>query len=282
MAQAPIAATDALAGFVSVIASYEHRVGHACRAVAAHIPDLLTGLPSTQPIILDNACGTGAATEEVIKALPSARVYAVDAVPPMVEAMKAIVAADPQLQAHVAEVEMMNGQELRYEDDRFDASITNFGIFFFPEPVVGARQVYRTLKPGGRAVFTLWKEFGFKPVLWEVQRRVGPMNPLTELPLMEPWCDGTLLRQTLQDGGFTSVEMTTVTEGMWGVGIKDLESVLLENFQAMVMRNWTDEEKAKLPAVTTQVLKDCQADFCIRSGDKVGVPMTAWIAVCKK
>ena len=50
----------------------------------------------------------------------------------------------------------------------------------------------------------------------------------------------------------------------------------------MVASNWTDEEKAKLPAVTAQVLDDHEAEFCIKSGDKVGVPMTAWVAVCRK
>lgn len=57
--------------------------------------------------------------------------------------------------------------------------------------------------------------------------------------------------------------MTTVTEGMCGVGIKELERVFSENFQTMVARNRTDDEKAKLSAVTAQVLKDHEADFCI-------------------
>lgn len=53
--------TDNLAGFVSIIASYEHRVGHACRLVAVHIlQPFLTNLLPPHPVILDNACGTGA------------------------------------------------------------------------------------------------------------------------------------------------------------------------------------------------------------------------------
>lgn len=88
-----------------------------------------------------------------------------------------------------------------------------------------------------------------------------------------------MLRRTLQEAGFTGVGMNAVTGGIWGTGWKDLDSVLVENFQAMVVINWTDEEKAKLPAVTAQVLDDHEAEFCIKSGDKVGVPMTAWVAV---
>ena len=176
----------------------------------------------------------------------------------------------------------MDGESLRYADDFFDASITNFGIFFFPNPVLGAKEVHRTLKRQGIAVFTAWKEFGFKPVLWEVQERVKPENPLTELPLMEPWCDGSLLRQTLLEGGFNEIKMTTVIVGMYGAGRPDLESVLLENFQAMVHSDWTEEEKGRLPVVIAQVSDDEEAKFCDKSGDKIGVPMTAWVAVCKK
>ncbi len=79
-----------------------------------------------------------------------------------------------------------------------------------------AKQIYRTLKPGGTATVTLWKMFGFKPILWEVQERVKPANPLTELPLMEPWCDPKKLEKVLTDGGFGSVEFSVVKEGMWG------------------------------------------------------------------
>lgn len=124
--------------------------------MASHIPALLTDLPSA-PVILDNACGTSAVTEEFIKVLPSARVYAMDIMPP---GMNAIVATNPALQKSVVQVELMNGQELRYKHDFFDASVMNFGIFFFPDPVLGAREAYRTLKRGETAVFSLWKEFG--------------------------------------------------------------------------------------------------------------------------
>ena len=86
-------------------------------------------------------------------------------------------------------------------------------------------EAYHTLKRGGTAVFLLWKEFALKPVLWKVQERVQSANSLTELSLVEPWCDGALLRRKLQEEGFTGIEMTEVTEGMWGTGRKDLESV---------------------------------------------------------
>lgn len=69
---------------------------------------------------------------------------------------------------------------------------------------------------------------------------------------------------------------------MWGTGRKDFENVLLENFQAMVASNWTDEETTQLPVVIAQVLDDNEAEICIESGDRLVVPTTAWVAVCRK
>lgn len=129
---------------------------------------------------------------------------------------------------------------------------------------------------------TLWKTFGFKPILWEVQERVKPASPLTELPLLEPWCDPGKLDKVLTDGGFETVEFSVVQEGLWGKDQADFVTVLLENFGAMVARNWTDEEKAKLAPVTAQVVNEMQDQFCITDGEKVGCMMGAWAAVCTK
>ena len=278
----PPTAQEGLAGFTSVITSYEHRVGHACRAVASHLPPLLKSLPAEGGTVLDNACGTGAATEELLKVFPKAQVSAADVVPTMIESFRSIIAAKSELAAQVKDLRIEDGQKLTYADNSFDASITNFGIFFFPDPVAGAKQIHRTLKPGGTAAVTLWKTFGFKPILWEVQDRVKPANPLTELPLMEPWCDPKLLEKTLKEGGFGNVEFTVVEEGMWGKDKEDFKLVLLENFGALVSRNWTDEEKAKLAPITSQVLDEMQDKFCVTDGKKVGCMMEAWVAVSTK
>jgi len=274
--------TDHLAGFASIIDVYEHRIGHATRAVAGHLPSLLSNKLPSNPIVLDNACGTGAVTDQLLKVLPSARIYAVDSIPPMIQSFKSLMTTNEKWQKNVIDVTVMDGQELRYQDNFFDVDIMNFGIFFFPDPAKGAREVYRTLKPGGVAIITLWKEFGFKPLLWEVQRRISPANPLTELPLMEPWTDGSRLKKTMEEGGFTNIEMKPIEERLWGNGLEDFQNVLLENFSAMVARNWSDEEKAQLAPVTAQVLGDSEAQFCVRSGEKIGVPMIAWAAVCTK
>ncbi|KAF1949134.1 S-adenosyl-L-methionine-dependent methyltransferase [Byssothecium circinans] len=279
---APVSAKEGLAGFTAVIEVYEHRIGHACRAVASHLSEHLKAFPSSGGTVLDNACGTGAASEELLKKFPVAEIFAADAVPAMVQSFQAIIATKPELQMQVKEVRVEDAQTLTFADDTFDASITNFGIFFLPDPVAGAKQIYRTLKPGGTAVVTVWKTFGFKPILWEIQGRVKPANPLPELPLMEPWCDPALLEKTLKDGGFGHVECSMVREGLWGKDREDFKVVLLENLGVLTARNWTDEERGKLPGLISEVV-DVQGDkFCITDGAKVGCVMEAWVAVATK
>ncbi|KAH8704395.1 S-adenosyl-L-methionine-dependent methyltransferase [Phaeosphaeriaceae sp. PMI808] len=279
---APVSAQDGLAGFTSVINVYEHRIGHACRGVASQLPALIKTFPSSGGTVLDNACGTGAALEEFLKTFPEAEAYAADVVPHMVQSFKAIVAEKQGLQKQVKEVRLEDGQSLTYQDDTFDASITNFGIFFFPNPVAGAKQIFRTLKPGGTAVVTVWKTFGFKSILWEIQSRLNPANPLTELPLMEPWCDSALLENTLKEGGFKHINFAVVKAGLWGKDNEDFKTVLLENLGALTARNWTEDERAKLPALISEVIDEQQNKFCVTEGTKVGCVMEAWAAVATK
>jgi len=197
---------------------------------------MLKSFPAVGGTVLDNACGTGAAAQELLKVYPSAEVSAADVVPPMVQSFKAIIAVDPALAAQVKDLRLENGETLTYADNSFDAVLINFGIFFFQDPVAGAKQIYRMLKPGGTAAVTLWKTFGFKPILWEVQKRMKPANPLTELPLMEPWCDPKKLEKVLMNGGFGSIKFSVVKEGIWGKNKADFMTVLLENFGAMTGR----------------------------------------------
>lgn len=54
----------------------------------------------------------------------------------------------------------MDGHNLGFDEAMFDISVTLFGLFFFSDPAKGAREIYRTLKPGGTAVVRCWKFVG--------------------------------------------------------------------------------------------------------------------------
>ena len=183
---------EALASFATAIDGYEQRIGHACRAVAGHVVQGLSNVPAGS-VVLDNACGTGAVTDVLVRTYLDLRVYASDAIPGMIAAFRAIRATQRDWQSSVIEASVMDAQDLKYTDNFFDLHIINFAIHFIQDPAKAMTEAHRTLKVGGRFVITAWRVIGFKPVLWEVQRRIKPVHLLKELPVVDRWCDGTLL-----------------------------------------------------------------------------------------
>ncbi|KAF2186088.1 S-adenosyl-L-methionine-dependent methyltransferase, partial [Zopfia rhizophila CBS 207.26] len=136
----------ALGHFEQAADLYDKTTGGSTRDVAIRALDLL---PAVAPdsIVLDNACGTGVVTSEVLRREPTARVHAVDFAANMVEMARARFSG----KSNVACAQMA-GEALTFADCTFTHSITNFALHLFGDASKGAEHIYRTLKPGGAAV----------------------------------------------------------------------------------------------------------------------------------
>ena len=234
-------------------------------------------------MVLDNACGTGVFTGELLKLCPHAQIHAVDGSSAMVDIMYSLIQDkkwSEQVQAAV-----MDGQDLGFPDDIFDISVTNFGIFFLPDPSKGPREILRTLKSSGVAVVTCWKELGFYPVLYEAQSIIQPISPVRGSTLDE-WQHKERLEKTMVHAGFRNVKMESKEVVLWGQGLAGLVRSLVGIFNSIVGSQWNEEEKAKLDRVTERVLTEGRRIFCVEGEGsdvgKVGVRMVAWIAIGKK
>ena len=150
-------------------------MGGATRAIAAHfVPHL--SIPS-KAMVIDIGYGTASATEEILKASSDTHMCAVDVSKAMIDIVQSKI-QERQEWAKQVEITVMDGQNLSYEDDHFDISITNFGIFFYSDPEKGAREIHRTLKKGGTAFVTCWKETGIVDLLYECQKSSSRQSPL--------------------------------------------------------------------------------------------------------
>jgi ubiquinone/menaquinone biosynthesis C-methylase UbiE len=56
-------------------------------------------------------------------------------------------------------------QALPYEDSTFDHAFSQFGLMFFPDRVKGFREMYRVLKPGGKAAVYSWAPLSESPAM---------------------------------------------------------------------------------------------------------------------
>jgi len=180
------------------------------------------------------------------------------------------------------ETDVMDGVNLHYPSDMFDASITNFGIFFFSDPDMGAREIYRTLKTGGKAIVTCWKQVPFLPILHAVQAIIKPDSAPIALRKLDDWAQKETMEMTLKRGGFSSLEMHEQKVMWWNQGIDEAAKGFADNFVNMVGDQWLDEEKNAILGVTEKVLKDQGEKFIVESEGMIGFHMVAWIAVATK
>ncbi|NIR94984.1 MAG: methyltransferase domain-containing protein [Gammaproteobacteria bacterium] len=104
--------------------------------------------------VLDTACGTGLVTFRAAQGVgKDGEVVGTDISDGMIE-----------LATHVAEIRNINNVSFRQMDaealsfpaESFDAALSALGLLYLPDPLKGLQEMYRVLKPGGRAVAAVW------------------------------------------------------------------------------------------------------------------------------
>ena len=176
-------------------------------AYAAHMADLVAGLSPVS--VLETAAGSGALTRALAPKLGAGTRYVVtDLNQPMLEYAAARQAADRRIEWHQADA-----LDLPFEDGAFDVVCCQFGVMFLPDRVAGYAEARRTLRPGGRFVFSVWdriEENAFAEDVINAVATVFPLNPplfLARTP--HGYHDTALIREELGRAGFTEIEITT-------------------------------------------------------------------------
>ncbi len=107
--------------------------------------------------VVETACGTGLVTIPVAVAVgPSGRVEATDISRVMVEGLEARC-AELGLADRVG-ARRMDAENLDFADSAFDAALSALGLMYVPDPNAALAEMYRVLRPGGRAVAAVWGE----------------------------------------------------------------------------------------------------------------------------
>jgi SAM-dependent methyltransferase len=134
--------------------------------------------------VLDVATGCG--NLACLAAGRGADVLAIDFAPAMLARLRVRLA---KTEGRVRPA-IMDGQALALPDAAFDAAYSVFGLMFFPDRVRGLREMWRILKPGGRAVVAAWsspERMAFLPL---VRRAVQAAVPGWAPPARRPsWHD---------------------------------------------------------------------------------------------
>lgn len=210
--------------------------------------DLLFLLPTlgSSSVIHDNACGPGIVTAE-IQALFQSRssvppkLHATDFSPAMISLLDS-KATEGQWSNVVTAV--MDAEKLGFESDTFTHSITNFGIFLFPDPERSIKEIFRTLKPGGTAVVTSWATLSWLTMLQDVQRRVNPEAPTWEGPFAG-WMGSERLRKTMVAGGFDdkNIEVKRIETVLNGDTRDAYLNAMRDAWTGRITENWNEQTR---------------------------------------
>src|SRR5256885_11691603 len=169
---------------------------------------------TSESVILDNACGPGIITGEIIKHTQpntTPEFFAADYSSAMIE----------QLRKHdwasKVNAEVLDAQDLKLPDDKFTHSFTNFAVMAFPDPLKAAKHIYRTLKPGGTAALTTWKKTGYMIVFHDAQRKGKPDSRFLQTPfgIPEECQSDWKLRRTLVELEVQAKDMEITTRSVY-------------------------------------------------------------------
>ncbi|KAK8044773.1 hypothetical protein PG993_004797 [Apiospora rasikravindrae] len=171
-------------------------------AVAGPIPD--------GAVINDNGCGTGAGTAAVVDAVAGKTGLCIsikgndindDAL--AVYRQRAATLAWPAEGLHD------DSNALHFANGTFDLTIGNALLFVLPDDgVCAAKEVHRTLKPGGVAIFNSWKYVPNMPPLEAAAKATRPEGTPSPRAGLDKWSSADFLQSVVEKGGFKSDKIT--------------------------------------------------------------------------
>jgi len=161
--------SDSGKSFLVSAEAYDRYVGRYSSPLAARLIEFAGVEPGMHA--LDVGCGPGALTAALAERLGASSVSAADPSEPFVQACRARLPG--------VDVVMAAAESLPFEDDSFDAALSQLVVNFMADPEVGVREMARVTRPGGIVASCVWDYAGEMPMLralWDAARDVDPQR----------------------------------------------------------------------------------------------------------
>ncbi|KAF2468967.1 S-adenosyl-L-methionine-dependent methyltransferase [Lindgomyces ingoldianus] len=193
------------------VLTYEETGGKVTAQFASHNLNLIPSIPASS-IIHDNTCGSGTVTRLILSSKPPSNIviHATD----HDQAFLDVLQEDVKKNSWPVEVTNQKSENLSFPDKYFTHSITNIGIFFTTlAGVGGAKEIYRTLKPGGTAIVNCWEYVTWFAPIKAVHDVLRPGKPYPA-PTIN-WSDGKQLQKVMVEAGFEQEKMKVEKSEAW-------------------------------------------------------------------
>ncbi len=161
---------------------YDRFVGRYSPRLAAALVDFAQLEAAAR--VLDVGCGPGALATELVRRLGVDHVVAADPSEPFVRACRDTL---PGLEVVVA-----GAETLPFEDDAFDAALSQLVVNFIGDPPAGVREMMRVTRSGGTIASCVWDYAGEMTLLrafWDAAREIEPLRAAdADEGVVMRWC----------------------------------------------------------------------------------------------
>jgi len=212
--------------------------------------------------VIDVACGTGLVTLPAAASVaPAGRVLATDISPKMIAEVerRSAVCGLPNVDVDLRDAEDLGG------DRSFDVALCSLGLMYIPSPMTALNELHRVLRPGGRAVVSVWGErrnCGWAEIFPIVDARVDSDVCPMFFALGAPGA----LATTFEHAGFVDVETTRLNLDLRYAGGDDaLGAAFLGGPVALAASRFDDDARSSAHADYLSSL----ADFADGTGYRV-------------
>jgi ubiquinone/menaquinone biosynthesis C-methylase UbiE len=207
----------------------------------------MAGIDS-QSHVLDVACGPGTLTLDAART--AEKVTAIDFSQAMINILHNTIKTGSiaNIEAHCGD-----GQALPFKDESFDAAFSMFGLMFFPDRMRGYKEIYRTLKPGGKTIISSWtptQDSSVMMAMFGALRAINPdiPEPQTDIASLE---NPDVLETEMKQAGFTDVNIKRVSKGLSASNATEFWQDMVKGSAPIVMmkNNMPDDawqEKSKI------------------------------------
>jgi ubiquinone/menaquinone biosynthesis C-methylase UbiE len=138
--------------------------------------DKLLEMANLQPgeKLIDIACGTGLVSFPAAEKLGlNGFVLATDISDEMVK-----ICTETAIEKKISNIQFkrMDAEELDVQDEQYDVALCALGLMYVPDPIKALKEMYRVIKPGGRAVAAVWGQrdhCGWAEIFEIVDKRVA-------------------------------------------------------------------------------------------------------------
>ena len=255
----------------SLARSYDRENRGIPRLIAYHIARLVTTLDE-HSVVHDNGCGPALVTSALLSVHGSKnfRVEATDLSAAMIEATDEIIEANGWKNVTAT---IQDSTKLSFEDNKFTHSFINFLVPIRPEEF---GEIYRTLKPSGEAIYTMWKEHGFCAVMDRCTALVLPDSPQAK-GFRSIVVDRDNIKQRFLDGGFRGedVKIDSHKEHLNFTDLDDLMALATGPFGKFLTKDWKEGDLQRLPQLVDQALT-------AEERERKSLDMVAWVVIAKK